>query len=536
MKTSHRPLLSFRWIFLLLLAAGTITSLSAQKLVGMASFYGDKFDGRPTSTGETFRKAGYSAASLDMPWGTILEVTNLSNGKTTQVRVNDCGPHAKGRIIDLSRGAAEDLDMIKGGEAKVRLRVIKASTSGPTCHRGAWAKQLKARGEKIPPPPPPWDPTQTLAIAPVNEVVPGPSSSPRLPIPEGDQQGMASFYADRFQGRPTSTGEVYDHAKFTAASKAFAYGTRLEVTNVVNGAKTIVTVNDCGPHSPDRILDLSRAAAGQIGILKAGTAMVSIKILEQGTQGPTCNRSAWLKKQRTLDENAVTLNPGPATYSGPVVQPVPAAPEANKPAPATVPVKSANEQPENMVRAYTLQLGAFGSRANAETMVGELVGKGFTDAYAVTGTKLTKVFTGLAPTEAEAETIKKKLIAAGYAKPKVVVTKVPKSELAAVAAAPAAGPATYGSSGVATPKSAEPQFAPDDILFGVQVGAFSAKENAAKVKAKLEALGFSPVYDANLGKSVRVFAGKFYFQSQAEELKKKIREAGFAGASVRRVQ
>jgi len=512
----------------LLLAAGPIHEATAQQLEGMASFYGDKFDGRITSTGEVFRKAGYSAASLDMPWGTILEVTNLTNGRTTQVRVNDCGPHSRGRIIDLSRAAAEDIGMVKSGETKVRLRVIKASNSGPTCNRGAWFGKLKAQGKVIPPPPPPWDPTQTVGISPANEVVPGPAVSPRLPIPEGDLQGLASYYGDRFQGRPTSTGETYDHGKFTAASKAFAYGTRLEVTNIVNGAKTEVVVNDCGPHSPDRILDLSRVAAEQIGILMAGSAMVSVKILKHGTKGPTCNRLAWLKEQKEIREGTAKLNPGttPPSYQGAVLNPAR--------------IRSANEQSGNMVKAHVLQVGAFSNRGNAEKMVEELKAKGFPDSYTVTGAKLTKVFTGLAATKEGAEAIKSKLVKAGYARPKVVETSVPKNKLEAQSVS-TNGPATYGAKGVATPQPATKQpapqtFDPDEMLFGVQVGAYSTKTNAEKMKTKLESLGFSPVYSANVGKTVRVFVGKFYFQSQAESEKQKLSKAGIEGTSVRRVQ
>ena len=536
MKYQHLTIRLSHCVLFLLLVASPIHQTAAQKLEGMASYYGDKFDGNLTSTGETYRKAGYSAASLDMPWGTILEVTNLSNGKTTQVRVNDCGPHSKGRIIDLSRAAAEDLDFIKSGESKVRLRVIKTSNSGPTCHRSAWAKTLKARGDKIPPPPPAWNPTQTVGVVPGKNAVPSQAVSPRLPVPNGDQQGLASYYVDRFQGRTTSTGEVYDHNKFTAASKVSPYGTRLEVTNIVSGAKTEVVVNDCGPHTPDRIIDLSRIAAQRIGVLQAGTAMVSVKILHQGTKGPTCNRSVWLKAQKG---NAITLDPSTAsTTSGGSVALIPA--PTTRPAPITVPVKSVDEQPENMVVAYVLQVGAFGNRENADKMVAELTEKGFSDSYAVTGVKLTKVFTGLAETEEGAEVIKKDLVKAGYTKPKVVPTRVSKSEFDG-STAPDAGPATYGDKSVVTPqpsaeKPAKPEFSPDDILFGVQIGAYATKNNAVKVVAELKSLGFDPVYSVDIGKSVRVFVGKFQFQSQASDEKEKVRMAGFGGASVRRVQ
>ena len=251
----------------------TSARLSAQKLEGMASFYADRFDGKKTSTGEIFRQAGYSAASKDLPWGTIVEVTNISNGKTTQVRVNDCGPHTKGRIIDLSRAAAKDLGFIRAGETKVTLRILKTSDSGPNCNRRAWTKRLKAQGKEIPPSPSPWDPTQTISILPA---VPATQAvTPVIPVQEGTLRGKASYYGDRFNGRPTSTGETYDHRLRTAASKDFPYGTILEVMNIVSGQKVEVKVNDCGPNSPDRIIDLSRAAAAQIGVIQAGIAVVS---------------------------------------------------------------------------------------------------------------------------------------------------------------------------------------------------------------------------------------------------------------------
>lgn len=527
MNKQYQAISFFQVFMLLLLVVYPLREATAQQLEGIASFYGKGFDGKLTSTGETFHEKGYSAASLDLPWGTIVEVTNLANGRTTQVRVNDCGPHVAGRIIDLSQAAGEDLDLIENGVTKVRLRIIKSSNSGPTCNRGKWTKELKAQGKAIPPPPPLWDPTQTVGVLPVNNVEPRPAVSPNLPVLEGDMQGLAGYYPNRFQGKTTSTGEVYDRNKFTAASKAFAYGTRLEVTNIVSGAKTEVVVNDCGPNTPERILDLSRIAAEQIGVLKAGTAMVSVRILEQGTKGPTCNRLAWTKEQKAIEEGTAKLNPGttPPSYQGGVLNPTK--------------VKSANEQPENMVKAYVLQVGAFGNQANAEKMTAGLRDKGFSDAYSVTGAKLTKVFTGLAATEEDAEAIKGKLVKAGYPKPKVVPTLVSKNKLAAVAAEPALAPATYGSKGVSAPQQAKPapqQFDPDEMLFGVQVGAYSAKANAEKMSAKLKEMGFAPVYSANVGKSVRVFVGKFYFQSQAESEKEKLRKAGIEGASVRRVQ
>ncbi len=88
---------------------------------GKASYYADKYDGRKTSSGEIFRQSKLTAAHPSLPFGTIVTVKNLSNGKTVDVRINDRGPYARGRIIDLSRRAASDIDMIRYGVVKVKI-------------------------------------------------------------------------------------------------------------------------------------------------------------------------------------------------------------------------------------------------------------------------------------------------------------------------------------------------------------------------------------------------------------------------------
>lgn len=88
---------------------------------GKASYYADKYDGRKTSSGEIFRQNQLTAAHPSLPFGTIVTVKNLSNGKTVNVRINDRGPFVRGRIIDVSRRAAGDIDMIRQGVAKVKI-------------------------------------------------------------------------------------------------------------------------------------------------------------------------------------------------------------------------------------------------------------------------------------------------------------------------------------------------------------------------------------------------------------------------------
>ena len=89
---------------------------------GEASYYADKFQGRKTANGEIFRQRKKTAAHQTLPFGTKVTVKNLSNGRKVKVRINDRGPFAKGRIIDLSKKAARKLGMVKAGVAEVELK------------------------------------------------------------------------------------------------------------------------------------------------------------------------------------------------------------------------------------------------------------------------------------------------------------------------------------------------------------------------------------------------------------------------------
>lgn len=88
---------------------------------GTASYYGKGFAGRPTASGERFDPAAMTAAHRSLPFGTCLRVRNLDNGREARVRVNDRGPYASGRIVDVSTAAARVLGMIERGLARVRL-------------------------------------------------------------------------------------------------------------------------------------------------------------------------------------------------------------------------------------------------------------------------------------------------------------------------------------------------------------------------------------------------------------------------------
>ena len=111
----------------------------------MASWYGGKdgFEGKPTASGEIFDGARMTAAHRTLPLGTWIDVVNLSNGREARVRINDRGPFAKGRILDLSRSAAEKIGMIGPGTARVRITVTNPGPSvielSPS---GRWSVQI----------------------------------------------------------------------------------------------------------------------------------------------------------------------------------------------------------------------------------------------------------------------------------------------------------------------------------------------------------------------------------------------------------
>ncbi|WP_288757215.1 septal ring lytic transglycosylase RlpA family protein [uncultured Brevundimonas sp.] len=92
--------------------------------VGMASWYGSAHDGRPTSTGERFDMTALTAAHKTLPLPGLVEVTNLETGQRVVVRINDRGPFAEGRIIDLSREAADELGLLAKGVGRVRVRYL----------------------------------------------------------------------------------------------------------------------------------------------------------------------------------------------------------------------------------------------------------------------------------------------------------------------------------------------------------------------------------------------------------------------------
>ncbi|OCR25372.1 lipoprotein [Pseudomonas syringae] len=95
-----------------------------------------------------------------------------------------------------------------------------------------------------------------------------------------DETGGASYYGSQHHGNHTASGERFDQNSLTAAHRRLPFGTRVKVTNLDNDKSVVVRINDRGPHTRGRLIDLSRAAAAQLGMLRSGTAQVRVQALE----------------------------------------------------------------------------------------------------------------------------------------------------------------------------------------------------------------------------------------------------------------
>lgn len=111
----------------------------------------------------------------------------------------------------------------------------------------------------------------------------GPAPKPSVPGPgdavPGASTGLASYYADKFEGRRTASGAVYDGDALTAAHRTLPFGTRVRVTRLATGRSVEVVINDRGPHKQERIIDLSRRAAQDLDLMVVGLAKVRVEVI-----------------------------------------------------------------------------------------------------------------------------------------------------------------------------------------------------------------------------------------------------------------
>jgi len=113
------------------------SSSPSQDQVGFAVYYADYYEGNPTALGEIFQQKLMTAAHQQLPLGTIVKVTRVDNGMSTTVRINDRGAYCDGCIIDLSKAAAAEIDLLRVGKTRVILTVVGFSSTNPASRNEA---------------------------------------------------------------------------------------------------------------------------------------------------------------------------------------------------------------------------------------------------------------------------------------------------------------------------------------------------------------------------------------------------------------
>ena len=185
-------------------------------------------------------------------------------------------------------------------------------------------------------------------------------NSPAVKISDSDLEGIASYYAEPYNGRRTANGEIFDsYNEMTAAHKTLPFNTVVRVKNLNNGEEVDVRINDRGPFIKGRVIDLSLIAAKQIDLVRAGIAPVKLKVLKDGS--PTTKPSV---------PSVAPAVPVPVLPSPNV--PAPVVPDA-VPAPPLLP-QNPESGPTDLVTlpAYGVQVGAFQSESAANQLRDDL--------------------------------------------------------------------------------------------------------------------------------------------------------------------
>lgn len=216
------------------------------------------------------------------------------------------------------------------------------------------------------------------------------------------EKAVASFYADDFHGKKTSNGEIFNMNDFTCANKFLPFNTYLKVTNLANNLNVIVRVNDRGPFVEDRELDLSKAAAVKLDMVKSGTASVKIEIVKLGPDSALSRQTA---------QSACQIM---ERKTGKKIQ-IPAferfVDEKNVKEEKTESSKEQNEYPAGTF--WDIQTGSYSNKENARKAAKKLQQKGFSDIVLRTKGEITRVVIKNIPANKVA-IIEKKLKENGY--------------------------------------------------------------------------------------------------------------------------
>lgn len=253
--------------------------------------------------------------------------------------------------------------------------------------------------------------------------------------PDYDETGIASWYGPTFYGKYTADGEAYDGSKLTAAHRTLPMPVNVRVTNLENGRSIVVRVNDRGPYSRGRIIDLSRHAAELLDMTRTGTARVRVTYIGRApldeNGGPTPDETPAAianalpaAPTAKVDSSSLTALPG-ANVEAPVhmaTMPAPA-PQASQPAinPNDQVTGKVTEVPVPARTHLYVQVGAFARLDNATRLMGHLGGDLHISTLHRDGQTLYRVRTGPLDTVAEADAALARVTGAGSGDARIVV-------------------------------------------------------------------------------------------------------------------
>jgi rare lipoprotein A len=225
--------------------------------------------------------------------------------------------------------------------------------------------------------------------------------------PDYDEQGIGSWYGEQFHNRRTANGEIFDMDLPSAAHKTLPLPSIVEVTNLDNGRKLKVRVNDRGPFVDGRIIDLSKAAADQLGYQRSGVARVRVRYVGPATKTP-------FDERRII---AAAPPPPEPRYTPPPPSPAPvyvAAPPAETA--STAPEPPLASTPPSVLASYRVQAGSFANRDNAERALAQLseAGEASIESVARSQGVLYRVVVDAGSDEGEAFGVRDRVVALGF--------------------------------------------------------------------------------------------------------------------------
>ncbi|MDR1443258.1 MAG: septal ring lytic transglycosylase RlpA family protein [Treponema sp.] len=371
----------------------TAVDLSNYHQEGIASWYGMEFDGRPTASGEIFNSSLYTAAHPTLPFGTQLTVTNLNNGKTVNVRINDRGPFVSSRIIDLSQAAAQLLDMVSSGTAPVRLEiaggaqgnsgVYQAETNAGAVSQGGYASAT----------------SQIVSPYPAfqNPVYQPPAQNETAQAP---QQQITQYFQ-----QPSQNPVVIQQQPTQQPVQQWQQPAQqvLPVQQVIQPVQPIIQPTIMPPVPAQPAAQEAQTNQQVTNPVQTTSSPLQINIPIE-VKPIVSSEPIVIPVPRTSEPAApVAPAPGPAAPIVPAIAPVMAAAP-----PAAAPVVKPNT-------IYRIQVGSFKEARNALAAFDRLKGAGFSPVYERNGEYFRVVLAGVPSNEVNG--ILQKIITAGFANP-----------------------------------------------------------------------------------------------------------------------